>query len=70
MSDDDKRAKRRVVGVAVGASGFLMLMVALLVYSGGIDVSEQARPFVASILGVVAALDVTLAIYFFVSNPS
>jgi hypothetical protein len=67
---DDKRAKRRVVGMALGASAFLMLMVALLVYTDVIEVSDQARTLVSGVLGVIALLDVMMAIYFFVSDPS
>ena len=70
MTDDDTGGKRRTVGFAVGASGVLMLFVALLVYGGVIEVSEQARPLVAGILGVVAALDLSLAVYFIASDPS
>lgn len=70
MGDDDKRAKRKVVGLALVASAFLMGLVALLVYAGVIDVSDQARGLVAGVLGVVAALDVSLAVYFIVSDPS
>jgi hypothetical protein len=70
MSDAEKKGKRRIVGVALAASGLLMLMVALLVYSGSIDVSDEARLLVSSVLGVVAAVDGSLATYFLLSDPS
>ena len=70
MTDEDAGGKRRTVGFAVGASGVLMLFVALLVYAGVIEVSEQARPLVTGILGVVAVLDLSLAVYFIASDPS
>ncbi len=70
MTDEDARGKRRILGLAIGASGLMMLIVTLLVYEGVIDVSEQARLLVASVLGAVAALDVSLAVYFITSDPS
>jgi hypothetical protein len=70
MIDDEKKAKRRIVGFALMGSAFLMLAIASLVYAGTIDVSEQARSLVASVLGFVAVTDLGLAAYFILSDPS
>ena len=47
-----------------------MLAVVGLIYAGVFEVSGDAQRIVASILGVVAALDLAMAVYFLVSNPS
>jgi hypothetical protein len=47
-----------------------MMAVVGLIYAGVFEVSGDAQRVVAGILGVVAALDLLMAVYFLVSNPS
>jgi high-affinity Fe2+/Pb2+ permease len=70
MIDDEKKAKRRIVGFALMGSAFLMLAVAMLIYAGSIELSEQARSLVLGLLGLVAVTDLAMAAYFIISNPS
>ena len=41
-----------------------------LIFTGVIDIAGDARPMVGGVLGTVAALDLVLAVYFIVSEPS
>jgi small neutral amino acid transporter SnatA (MarC family) len=70
MTDDNKRANRRIVGLALIGSAVVMMAVVGLIYAGVFEVSGDAQRVVAGILGVVAALDLLMAVYFLVSNPS
>jgi Tfp pilus assembly protein PilX len=70
MTDDNKRANRRIVGLALIGSALVMMAVVGLIYTGVFEVSGDAQRIVASILGVVAFLDLAMAVYFLVSNPS
>ena len=70
MSDDTKRANRRIVGLALIGSAAIMMAVVGLIYAGVFEVSGDAQRIVAAVLGVVAALDLAMAVYFLVSNPS
>ena len=68
---DDKRAgSRRIVGFALAASAVVLLLMASLVYTGTFGVAGESRAVVAGAMAVAAALDVVLAIYFVVSDPS
>ena len=70
MSDDEKRAKRRIVAVSLLGSAAMMLVVAYLAASGVFEVSGGAQSMVTRVLGGIAVVDVALAAYFFLSNPS
>ena len=70
MTDHSRRANRRIVGLALIGSALVMMAVVGLIYAGVFEVSGDAQRIVASILGVVAALDLVMALYFLVSNPS
>jgi hypothetical protein len=70
MTDDGRRSNRRIVGLALIGSALVMMAVVGLIYAGVFEVSGDAQRIVASILGVVAALDLLMAVYFLVSNPS
>ena len=70
MTDDGRSANRRIVGLALIGSALVMMAVVGLIYAGVFEVSGDAQRIVASILGVVAALDLLMAVYFLVSNPS
>jgi hypothetical protein len=68
---DDKRAgSRRIVGFAMAASAVILLVMASLIYTGTFGVALQSRTIVAGAMAVAAVLDVVLAIYFIVSDPS
>ena len=71
MSDsEDQRAKRRVIGMTLMGSAAMMVLVALLAYSGVFEVSSGAERTIAMVLGGVAILDFAMALYFLTSNPS
>ena len=70
MTDDGRRGNRRIVGLALIGSALVMMAVVGLIYAGVFEVSGDAQRIVASILGVVAVLDLVMAVYFLVSNPS
>jgi Tfp pilus assembly protein PilX len=70
MTDDSRRGNRRIVGLALIGSALVMMAVVGLIYAGVFEVSGDAQRIVASILGVVAVLDLVMAVYFLVSNPS
>ena len=70
MTDDNKRANRRIVGLALIGSAMVMIAVVGLIYAGVFEVSGDARRIVAGVLGMVAAVDLAMAVYFLVSNPS
>jgi hypothetical protein len=64
----DKRSSRRIVGFAMAGSAVLMILMALLIYTGSLGVSEASRGIVAGALAVAGVLDIVLAIYFIVSE--
>ena len=66
----EANASRRVLGFVMAGSSALMLLVAALVYSQAIPVSEQSRMLVAGILGFTAVLDMLIGVYFILSDPS
>ena len=66
----EKKANRRLVGFAMIGSAVLMTFLAGLIFTGVIDIAGDARPMVGGVLGTVAALDLVLAVYFIVSEPS
>jgi hypothetical protein len=71
MTDrEDQRAKRRIVGLTLLGSAAMMFAVAGLAYSGVFEVSSGAERTVASVLGLVAVVDLAMAMYFLGSNPS
>ena len=70
MSDDTRRANRRIVGLALIGSAAIMMSVVGLIYAGVFEVSGDAQRIVAAVLGVVAAVDLVMAVYFLASNPS
>jgi hypothetical protein len=70
MTDNDKRANRRIVGLALIGSATVMIAVVGLISAGVFEVSGDAQRIVAGVLGVVAAVDLAMAVYFLVSNPS
>jgi hypothetical protein len=71
MSDsEDQRGKRRVIGMTLMGSAAMMVLVALLAYSGVFEVSSGAERTIAMVLGGVAILDFAMALYFLTSNPS
>ena len=70
MTDDNKRANRRIVGIALIGSAMVMIAVVGLIYAGVFEVSGDAQRIVAGVLGVVAAVDLAMAVFFLVSNPS
>jgi hypothetical protein len=71
MSDpEDQGAKRRVIGMTLMGSAAMMVLVALLAYSGVFEVSSGAERTIAMVLGGVAILDFAMALYFLTSNPS
>jgi hypothetical protein len=71
MSDpEEQRAKRRVVGMVLMGSAVMMVVVALLAYSGVFEVTSGAERTIAMVLGGVAILDVAMALYFLTSDPS
>jgi hypothetical protein len=67
---DDRRANRRIVGLALIGSAAIMMSVVGLIYAGVFEVSGDAQRIVAAVLGVVAAVDLVMAVYFLASNPS
>jgi hypothetical protein len=70
MSDDEQRARRRIVGLALIGSAAIMTVVAGLAYSGVFEVSGDAQRLVTVVLAAVAAVDLAMAVYFLLSNPS
>ena len=66
----DKKANRRLVGFAMIGSAALMTLLAALIFSGALEVAESSRVMIGSVLGFVVVLDLVLAIYFIVSDPS
>jgi len=71
MSDpEDQGAKRCVIGMTLMGSAAMMVLVALLAYSGVFEVSSGAERTIAMVLGGVAILDFAMALYFLTSNPS
>ncbi len=70
MTDEDRKGKRQVVGFVLIGSAAFMLVIAALVYSGALPMSEYSRPLLSTVLSIVAVLDLVLAAYFLVSNPS
>jgi hypothetical protein len=64
----DTQSSRRFVGFAMAGSAVVMLLMAVLIYTGSFGVSEGSRGLVAGALGVAGVLDVILAIYFIVSE--
>ncbi len=61
---------RRVVALALGASALLLLLLALLLYTGVIPVEESLRGTVAGVLSAGAAVDTVLALWFFRTSLS
>ena len=63
-----QQGSRRIVGLALAASAVVLGLVATMIYSGVVGVSEQSRGIVAGAMGVAAVLDMILAVYFIVSD--
>jgi hypothetical protein len=70
MTDDDRKGKRRMVGFALIGSAAFMFVFAGLVHMGVVPMTDYSRPLLASILSIVAVLDLVLAAYFLMSNPT
>ena len=70
MTEEDKKGKRQVVGFVLMGSAAFMLVIAALVYSGTLPMSEYSRPLLSTVLSIVALVDLVLATYFLMSNPS
>jgi hypothetical protein len=70
MTDEDRKGKRRVVGFALMGSAAFMLVIAALVYAGALPMSEYSRPLLSTVLSIVAVVDLVMAAYFLVSDPS
>jgi hypothetical protein len=66
----EKKANRRLVGFAMIGSAALMTLLATLIFTGGLDVAESSRVMIGGVLGFVVVLDLVLAVYFIVSDPS
>ena len=64
----DNQGNRRIVGFAMAGSAVVMILMALLIYTGSFGVSEQSRGIVAGALAVAGVLDIVLALYFIVSE--
>ena len=61
---------RRVVALALWAGAFLLLIVAAVVYTGALPLDAAIRVRVASVLGLVAMVDLLLGFWFFRSSLS
>jgi len=70
MTDDDRKGKRRVVGFSLIGSAAFMFVFAGLVHVGVFPMTDYSRPLLTSILSVVAVVDLVLAAYFLMSNPT
>jgi hypothetical protein len=67
---DDRKGKRRIVGFALIGSAVFMFVFAGLVHLGVFPMTEFSRPLMTSILSMVAVVDLVLAAYFLLSNPT
>jgi hypothetical protein len=66
----DRQGSRRIVGFALAGSAGVLMLVAALVYKGVFGIAEQSRAIVAGAMGIAAALDLVMAIYFILSDQS
>jgi hypothetical protein len=66
----DEGGSRRLVGVAMAASALLIGLAAALIHGQVIPVEEGSRALIAGVLGLTAALDGLVAVYFLVSDAS
>jgi len=61
---------RRVVALAMWSGALLLLIVSLVVHAGVFPVDPALRVRLASVLGLVAMVDVLLGFWFFRSSLS
>ena len=66
----DESGGRRLVGAAMAASALLIGLAAALVHAQVVPVEEGSRALIAGVLGLTAALDGLVAVYFLVSDVS
>ena len=68
--EQGRAGSRRIVGFALLGSAVIVGIMAAAVLSGTFGIAPQSRTIVAGAMGAAAVLDVLLAIYFIVSDPS
>ena len=59
---------RRVLGIALVASSVVMLVLALLAWTGVMGVAADARPVLAGALGLAGMVDLGIGVKFLQSN--
>jgi hypothetical protein len=70
VASDLPARSRRVVSLALWAGASLLLIVAAAVYGGMFPLDATLRVRVASVLGLVAMVDLLLGFWFFRSSLS
>jgi hypothetical protein len=70
VTEDERRAPRRLVGLVMAGSAVILGLVGGLVLGAVLPVAEPSRMLVGSVLVLVAALDLLAAAYFIISSPS
>lgn len=69
-ADGRKAGSRRLIGAVMAAASGLTVLVAVLVFLGVVPVAEPSRVLVGGVLAAVGIVDLLIALYFVLSEPS
>ena len=70
MPDAQPRPRQQVVAVAMFVSAAVMFAMAMLFFTGTIDVGEELRVIAGCAVAIAAAADLGVAIWFFRQGQS
>ena len=70
MPEAQARPRKQVVALAMFVSAVVMFAMAMLFFTGTIDVGEELRTVAGSAVALAAAADLVVAIWFFRQGQS